>query len=85
MIFKQILDALEDLRQAGEARDRAILALGTQLTVLREEQQTGLAEVIGALESLDAVGTPFRLTDARMQEGISNLMAFDGRARKGEG
>ena len=78
MIFKQILDALEALKTGGEARDRAILALGSQLTAIREEQQA----LKGALDALDAVGTPFQLTDARMQEGIANLMAFDGRARK---
>lgn len=79
MIFKRILDELRAIREAGEGRDRALLALGAQLTAIWEEQQ----EVKAAVESMD--GAPFPLTDARMQEGIANLMSFDGRTGKGGG
>lgn len=58
-----------------------VKALRAEVAELRREQHAGLE----ALSDIVAdTGERYKLSDAEMQEGISNLLAYDGRPRKGE-
>ena len=51
-----------------------------------ERVERGQEELRSELKALrDALDDGDRLADARLQEGIDNLMAFDGRPRRQEG
>lgn len=59
-----------------------VRTLRAEVAELRQEQKAGLE----ALSDIVADGGGrYQLDDAKLQEGISNLLAYDGRPRKGDG
>ena len=59
-----------------------VRTLRAEVAELRQEQKAGLE----ALSDIVADGGGrYQLDDAKLQEGISNLLAYDGRPKKGEG
>ena len=82
MIFKQISDSQERLERMQEKFTAEVKVLRDSL----ERLERGQEELRSELKALrDALDDGDRLADARLQEGIDNLMAFDGRPRRQEG
>lgn len=89
MIFKDILNEVLSLRSDIREFKDELRKLHAETQVLWHEIQEIRSDTKAALDALsDAIadsGSGFRLDDKLMQEGIANLLAFDGTPQKGSG
>lgn len=89
MIFKEILNEVQSLRSDIREFKDELRKLHAETQVLWREVQEIRSDTKAALDALsDAIadsGNGFRLDDKLMQEGIANLLSYDGTSQKGGG